>query len=173
VSAPGRQRPIKPRWGRIAGAALLTVAALALIVAFGPWGGDDDAGATTGTEETWSAKANAYCADGIQETSALTLPSSARQVAADAEARIQIVATVRDGIYTLGEPPDLDPTLSTVYLDGLTKDLDSLDEIRKAARSGGDYQSLNAGFQETSGGTAAKLGLDDCAAFAQSIARTP
>lgn len=154
-------------------ALILIVGAIALIVAFGPWGGSDDAGATGTTEETWTAKANAFCADGIQETSALTLPSSARQVAADAEARIQIVANVRDGIYTLGEPPDLDPTLSAVYLDALTKDLDRLDEIRAAAKTGGDYQSLNAGFDEAAGETASQLGLDDCVAFAQAVARTP
>ena len=166
-------RSVEPRWGRIAGALALIAGAAALIVAFGPWGEGDDAGATATTEETWTARANAYCADGIQEASALTLPSSAREVAADAEARIQIVATVRDGIYTLGGSPDVDPALTAVYVDALTKDLDRLDDIRTAAKSGGDYQALNAGFEEASAEPATQLGLDDCAAFAQSIARTP
>jgi hypothetical protein len=171
VSEPGTSRSIRPRWGRIAAALLALVAAIVLIVVLGPWGGDDAATATAG--EGWGARANAYCADGIQEASALTPPSSATQAGADAAARIAIVATVRDGIYTLGEPAELDSAGHTAYVDSLTEDLDRLDEIRKAARSGGDYRQLSAGFEEASGEPVSQLDLDDCAEFAQAIRPPP
>ncbi len=169
MSKPAPSRSVKPRWGRIAAALIAVAAVIALIVAIGPWGGSDSA-TTASAEESWSARANAFCADGIQETSALTRPAGARELAGDAEERIQIVAAVRDGIYTLGEPGELDPTLATVYVDSLSKDLDGLDAIGRAAASGGDYQALVTGFDEASGEPASRLGLDDCEAFAEAVA---
>lgn len=171
MSAP-ETRAIKPRWGRIAGACAILALAVVLIVRLIGSGDDADADAAPNGDD-WAGLANAYCADGIQEASALTLPSSADEVAADASDRIQIVAAVRDGVYTLGTPDDVDPDQVDAYLASLDDDLTALDEIRSAARSGGDYQSLVAGFNESSGQIASDLGLDDCASFAQSIARTP
>ncbi len=150
---------------------LLVVVGAAIILITSGDGGE--AGAEAFTGETWAEQADGYCSDGLQEATALTPPSSARQVAADANARIAIVATVRDGIYTLGEPEDADQALAAVYVDQLNSDLDELAAIADAAKSGGDYQSLSAGFDESSGQTADRLGLADCAAFSEAIARTP
>jgi len=163
VSAPG-PRAIKPRWGRIAGACAVLLLVIVLIVRLLGSGGDDAGAAPNG--ESWTGLANAYCADGIQEASALTLPASADQVAADASDRIEIVAAVRDGVYTLGDPGDADPELVDAYLAALDDDLSALDEIRTAARKGEDYQSLLAAFDESAGPIAAELGLDDCATLA-------
>ena len=135
--------------------------------------GEDESGDTTVAAGSWEEQAEGYCRDGLQEATSLALPSSAREVAADAEARIQIVATVRDGLYTLGEPTDLDPARTAIYVDQLTGTLNLLDQVREAARSGGDYQEINASISESSGQTAADLGLENCAAFAQAVARTP
>ena len=152
--------------------AAVVIVLIAIVVWIGSCGGDEP-DATAGGTENWSDLANAYCADGIQEAGALALPSSAREVAADAAARIRIVAAVRDGIYTLGEPADLDPALVAVYLGRLEDDLDALDELRRAASSGEDYSSLSAGLGESSGEAAAELGLTDCTSLSQTIARTP
>ena len=122
---------------------------------------------------SWSERASGYCRDGTEEAAALTLPSSPRQVAADADARIEILARVRDGIYTLGSPGGGDEALAAAYLEQLDADLDKLDAIAEAARTGGDFQAAAAQLDESAGETADRLGLPDCVALAQAIARTP
>lgn len=143
-----------------------------LIVVWATSGGEESTGSPA-VQPSWAERADAYCSDGLQETVALPLPATAREVAADADARIGIVATVRDGIYTLGDPDAGDEALAAVYVRQLDADLGTLDAIATAARQGGDYTAVAAGLDESAGRTASQLGLGDCAALSQAIARTP
>ncbi|MEZ5156870.1 MAG: hypothetical protein R2718_12285 [Solirubrobacterales bacterium] len=106
-----------------------------LIVVWATSEGDESTGSPA-VQSSWAERADAYCSDGLQEAAALPLPGTAREVAADADARIGIVATVRDGIYTLGDPDAGDEALAAVYVRQLDADLGTLDAIATAARQG-------------------------------------
>ncbi|MFN8114303.1 MAG: hypothetical protein U0R51_14030 [Solirubrobacterales bacterium] len=156
------------------GKTLLIVFGL-VVALLGVWlltSGDDDSGAPV-SGPSWGERANAFCRDGTEEATTLTPPGTARQVAADADARIEILARVRDGIYTLGVPEGGDQALVAAYLEQLDADLGKLDAIAEAARDGGDYQSAAAELDESAGETAAALALSDCEALAQAVVRTP
>ena len=147
-----------------------------VVIVLGIWllasGGDDDSGPVVAAP-SWSDRANGFCRDGTEEATALIPTSTPHQISADAVDRIEILARVRDGIYTLGLPGDGDQALAAAYLEQLDADLDTLGAVAEAARTGGDYQAAAADLDESAGETADRLGLSDCAALAQAIARTP
>lgn len=146
-----------------------------VVIVLGIWmlrSGEDDPPAVVAAP-SWSERASAFCRDGTEETTALISPSTPHQISGDAVDRIEILARVRDGIYTLGSPEGADQALAAAYLEQLGADLDKLSAIAEAARTGGDYQEAAAQLDESAGATAARLGLSDCAALSQAMARVP
>lgn len=152
-------------------AAVTTALAIALLAGCGD---DEDAETVTAISAgDFVPLAEEFCTDGTEEATALPLPANAGAVAKDADARAEIVATVRDGLLTLGEPEGVDGESRTAYLVELETDIQQLGEIAAAARTGESYEELNATFDESAGAVAATIGLDACAAFSNAIARTP
>lgn len=149
------------RWrGRI-GAAVLTAA-----IALPACGGDDEGEAEALSADDWTARADRYCTDGTQEAIALPLPASSREVGPDAAARAEIVATVRDGLLTLGRPGDIDSEQLDAFLGELETDIGQLEQ---SAEAGDGPVALD----ESAGVAANEMGLPGCAAFVNAIARTP
>lgn len=145
------------------------IALLAAVLALPACGDDEDAEAGQLSTEVWVARADRFCTDGTQEATALPLPGRPQQVAADAVARAEIVATARDGLLTLGRPEDIDGEDLDAYLAELGADMELLAQIAEGTESGGEYAQLD----ESAGLAASELGLAGCAAFANAIARTP
>ena len=143
--------------------------ALTALMALGPLAGcGDDEGSTTELDaETWAARADRFCTDGVQEATALPLPQKAKDVPADADARAAIVATVGDGIITLGSPEGVDAEALGIYIAELAADNA---ELTQAADSPAGGPIL---IDESAGQAANELGLEGCAAFSNAIARTP
>ncbi|MFN8151561.1 MAG: hypothetical protein U0R24_10620 [Solirubrobacterales bacterium] len=153
---------------RLAAALLVAVALLAAGC------GDDEestAGAPLGADD-WRARAEQYCSDAYQEATALPLPGKLSQVAQDASSRAEILATVRDGILTLGQPDGIDSDDVSAYVDALNADIAQLGQIADAAEDGTLTSEL-AQLDEAAGQAAATIELDNCAALSQAIARTP
>lgn len=147
-------------------------ATLVLATLIGAGCGDDEGDGSTGgplSSDAWRQRVNGFCGDGYQEATALPLPEGAAQVGPDAIARAEILANVRDSILTLGQPDGIDPGAVSGYIDELNADIDELGEIADAAESGAGQTQLD----ESAGEAATELGIDDCAALAQAIARTP
>ena len=140
--------------------------------AFGCGGGDESGEEALGADE-WRTRANSFCADGVERATALPLPASRSAVAADAAKRAAIVTKVRDGLMTLGQAEGIDDHEVESYLARLGGDAELLQQISRVARAGGDFQRLNGRLDESAGEVANALELDDCAAFANAIARTP
>lgn len=109
----------------------------------------------------------------MERATALPLPASRSAVAADAAKRAAIVTKVRDGLMTLGQAEGIDDHEVESYLARLGGDAELLQQISRVARAGGDFQRLNGRLDESAGEVANALELDDCAAFANAIARTP
>lgn len=154
-----------------------TVALLAALLALSGCGleGDDEGGeavATTASpleEEGWTARADRFCTDGTQEATALPLPTRSPEIAADTAARAEILATVRDGLLTLGRPDDVDEVDLNVFLAELDADIEQLSGPATATSADG----LSMALDESAGQAANELGLPGCAALSNAIARTP
>jgi hypothetical protein len=121
--------------------------------------------------EQWQARVDGYCSDGIQEAVALPLPTNSRQLPNDARARAEILITVRDAVLPLARPEGKQDTVDS-WLDELTADAEQLSELAATAAAGGDFLSLEP-VDESAGAVALVLGLRECAALANAIARTP
>lgn len=137
--------------------------------------GDDEGDGSAGgplSADSWRQRVNGFCADGYQEATALPLPQGADRIGPDAVARAEILANVRDGVLTLGQPDGIDPAAVSGYVDELNADIDQLGEIADGAEAG-DPSAGHTQLDESAGEAATALGLDDCAALAQAIARTP
>ena len=147
-------------------------AVLASIAALAAAGCGDEGGSRRPSPDEWAEKAGQLCSDGSQEAIALPLPASRSEVATDSAAMAEIVATVRDGILPLGLPAE-DEDLAAAYIDQLTADAKLLLDVSEAARRGGDYRTALSRLDESAGERARELGLDECAAFANAVARTP
>lgn len=148
------------RPGRVA-----ALAAVAAALALGACGDDDETTTPQAGSEAWTADAEAICAEGSDEAIALPLPGSRKQVAADAGARAEILTTARDELAGLDVPEDVDEQALGDYIAELDADIEQL----AAISAGGPVEQLD----ESSGQIASELGLDECAAFANAIARTP
>lgn len=122
--------------------------------------------------EQWQARVNGYCSDGIQEAVALPLPTTTRDVPADARARAEILVTVHDAVIPL-PPPEGQSDFIDVWLEEISSDIDLLNEIARTAAANGDYLTQLGELDESSGQAALTLGLDQCAALANAIARVP
>lgn len=149
-------------------------AALAILaVALSACGDDEssDAGGPLSADE-WSERVQGFCSDGYQEATALPLPESVQQLEADAASRAEILANVRDSILTLGQPDGISSEEVGGYVDELNADIDQLAQIASAAEAG-DPDAGTTQLDESAGQAASELGLDDCAALSQAIARTP
>lgn len=149
-------------------------AALAILaVALSACGDDEssDAGGPLSADE-WSERVQGFCSDGYQEATALPLPESVQQLEADAASRAEILANVRDSILTLGQPDGISSDDVGGYVDELNADIDQLAQISDAAKSGAVDPSV-AQLDESAGQAAGELGLDDCVALAEAVARTP
>ena len=145
---------------------LAALAAVAAALTLGACGDDDEATTTeAGSSEAWTVDAEAICAAASEEAIALPLPGSRKQVAADAEARAEILPTVIGELEALDLPEDVDEELVGDYLAELEADAEQL----RATAAGEGSRSLD----ESSGQIASRLGLDECAALANAIARTP
>lgn len=153
------------------GAAAALILASLLTVGCGDDEGDGSVGGPL-SADAWRQRVNGFCADGYQEATALPLPQSAAQVGPDAVARAEILANVRDSVLTLGQPDGFDPEAVSGYIDELNADIDQLGEIAEAAEAG-DPSAGPTQLDGSMGVAAAELGLDDCAALAETIARTP
>ncbi len=151
-------------------AATLVLAALA-ISGCGDGAGNGSSGGPL-SADAWRQRVNGFCGDGYQEATALPLPQSAARVGPDATARAEILASVRDSVLTLGQPDGIDPDAVSGYVDELNADIDQLGAIADAAEAG-DPNAGHTQLDESAGQAAVDLGLDDCAALAQAIARTP
>ena len=92
--------PLTPRPRALAAIAL---ALIPVALAMGGCGGDEGMPGGPTDPERWRAQVELMCSDGSQEAVALPLPQAPREIGADAEARAEIVTTVRDGILPL--PP--------------------------------------------------------------------
>ena len=151
--------------------AAASLAALALLAA----GCGDDGGSTSpgplGADD-WRDRVEQYCSDAYQEATALPLPGHVSQVAEDASARAEILATVRDGVLTLGQPDGIDSGDVSAYVDALNADIEQLGQIADAADDG-TINPEAAQLDEAAGQAAGAIGLDNCAALSQAIARTP
>lgn len=144
------------RWlARLAAAA----AALALLAGCG----DDEETTGEGDAATWAAEANAICGAAVEEAIALPLPGSAGEVAADATARAGILTAVRDDVAALELPDDVDSGLLDAYIAELDADIGQLEGAERRAPQ----------LDESAGQAALELDLDECAALANAIARTP
>jgi hypothetical protein len=152
----------------------LAAAALATAGLLGACGGDDD-GSSPGepvSEERWRSHAAGLCDAGTQEAVALPLPGNRREVAADARARAEILVNTRDQMMTLPPPEEIADEVDA-YLGELDADIDLLSQTAEAARGDGDFRELINQMDESAGQAALELDLEECAAFANAIARTP
>jgi len=152
----------------------LLVAALAA-AALGIGGCGDDEGDETGgppSADEWRESVAGFCSDGYQEATALPLPEQLEQLGPDASARAEILANVRDSIVALGQPDGISSDDVGGYVDELNADIDQLGQIASAAEAG-DPDAGTTQLDESAGQAASELGLDDCAALSQAIARTP
>ncbi len=135
--------------------------------------GEDDSGIPEPLDlEAWQARAGQFCADGIQEATALPLPTTGAEVGPDARAMAEIVLTARDRMLTLA-PPEGEREAANDYLTQLSDDAELLLTVARRAERGADYRTPLSQLDESAGQVAAELGLPDCAAFANSVARTP
>lgn len=136
-------------------------------------GGESDStgGGTLGAD-AWRERAVGFCSDALQEATALPLPQSRRELAADASARAEIVATLRDGLVGLGQPTDVSADDLGAYVDDLDADVDALSDLARAAKSGAGAEGSTP-IDESSGQLANRLELPECAALSNAIARTP
>jgi hypothetical protein len=149
----------------------------ALTLAVGACGGEDEADGPTAppaplSEAEFTAAADAACEAGAERATELPLPGSRREVEADAEAMGEIVRDVREQISALGAPEGREAEVEA-YLAELTEDIALLGEIRAAAAEGGDFREPLRRLDESAGQAASELGLDECAGFANVVARTP
>lgn len=154
-----------------------TAAALiaALTIPLAACGGDDDGVADPlppPSLEQWQVRVEQFCSDGIQNAVAIPLPQSTRDIPDDARARAEILVTTRDAVLPLARPEGEGETIEA-WLTELTDDARLLNEIASVAAADDDYLDLLAQVDESSAGPASELGLDNCVALAQAIARTP
>jgi hypothetical protein len=145
------------------------VAALVAAASLAACGGEDSESLSL---DQWRDRVAPMCSDGIQEAMAVPLPTSRRQVGEDSRAMAEIVLTVHDGILPLGLP-DGEEDAAQAYLDQLAADAELLEEIAAAARAGEDFGALRDELDESAGRLALELDLEQCAAFANAVARTP
>lgn len=160
--------------GRSLGRLAAVAATLALAAGVAACGDDDGVETPTlppPSLEQWQAKVNGYCSDGVQEAVALPLPTTTREVPADARARAEILVTVHDAVIPL-PPPEGKGDFVDVWLEELSSDTDLLNEIARTAAADEDYLTLAGELDESAGQAALTLGLDQCAALANAIART-
>lgn len=122
--------------------------------------------------EDWQARVSQLCSDGIQEATALPLPTTGAEVGPDARAMAEVVLTARDGILILATPEGQEEAVA-VYLSELSGDAELLLRVARKAERGEDYQTPLARLDESAGQAALELALQDCAAFANAVARTP
>jgi len=152
---------------------LVAALALALVAtALGAAGCGEDGGPQAPSLDEWADRVAQLCSDGTQEAIALPLPSTAKEVGTDSAAMAEIALTVRDGILPLGLPEGNEDAASA-YVDELSADAKLLLEVSKTAKRGGDYLTPLSCLDESAGETALELGVDECAAFANAVARTP
>lgn len=144
------------------GAALAAAAAMLLLTACGD---DEETTPTVISADEWAVEASAFCGEGRRKATKLPLPTSKRAVAPDAELRVRILTKVRGDIIELGRPEDVNEVAYDAYLTELESDIDQL----QALAAGDDAEPLD----ESAGQAALELELDECAAFANAIARTP
>ena len=154
---------------RAASAAL----ALVIVLSLAACGDDEEVETLPGPSlEQWQLRVDGYCSDGIQEAVALPLPTSTKEVPDDARGRAEILVTVRDAVLPLPRPDGEEETINA-WLNELTADAELLNEIATVAAADDDYLDLLTELDESSGEVAGELGLDNCVALAQAIARTP
>ena len=162
-------RPIRPSHLKPKGLVAVGLAAAALLGAgCGNDDGDDTAG-PPGADE-WRVSVDGFCSDAIQEATALPLPESLEQLAPDAAARAEIVGNLRDSIVGLGQPDGLGSDEVGGYVDELNADIEQLGQTAEAAAAADPNVPQ---LDESAGEAAAALGLEECRALAQAIARTP
>lgn len=116
--------------------------------------------------------AEASCAGGVERATELPLPAGRREVAVDAEEMAAIVADVREQIASLEAPHELQSDVDN-YLGELAADEELLREVAAAAAEGGDFREPLNRLDESAGEAARVLGLQECVAFANVVARTP
>ena len=145
----------------------LTVALLAIgaAMAFAGGCGEDDETTSGLDADIWSASAEDACAAGSRDAIDLPLPSRKGEVAKDVEARAAILVSVRDELTALGTPEGIDGEALSAYLDQLELDIEKLEAV--------GLTGVTQPLDESAGQAALELGLDECAAFANAIARTP
>ena len=116
----------------------LAAVGAAAVLAFAGCGGDDDESMEPAPVAIgyWISQADRYCSDGTQEAAALRVPSSARQYVVDSQARAEILAVVRDGIVTLGQPEEVDGDALATYLEELNADIKVMTTAAAAASRG-------------------------------------
>ena len=156
------------------GVAAVALLALALSGLLGGCGGGEetgDPGAPLSADE-WRERAQGFCSDAYQEATALPLPSSTSEVAVDADSRAEIIGNVRDGLLTLGQPDGISSDDVSAYVDALNADISQLGQVAEDAR-GGQINPDSSQLDESAGQAAGTLGLDDCVALSEAIARTP
>ena len=144
---------------------LAALAAVAAALTLGACGDDDETTTTEAGSEAWAADAEEICATAAEEAIALPLPQSKRQLREDAQARAELLTTAIDDLEAIDPPDDVDPELVGDYLAELEADAEQL----RSTAAGEDSRPID----ESSGQIASELGLDECAAFANAIARTP
>ncbi len=118
------------------------------------------------------AEASRSCSDGVQEAVALPLPADTSEIAVDAQSRAEILDRVYDGILATPRPPEQEEDVAA-YLEDLKGDVALLRRIRDEAAADQDTAGLQAQVDESTGALALRLNLEDCAALANAIARTP
>lgn len=150
--------------------ALLAAAALA-VAGCGDDEGSDEPGAPPSGDE-WRQSVDGYCSDAYQEATALPLPTGIDELGPDAAARAEIVGNVRDSIVAQGQPDDIDSDAVGGYVDELNADIEQLSQISEDAAAGNPDAGTNQ-LDESAGEAASGLGLENCQALAQAIARTP
>jgi len=154
---------------------LLLTAALAALLGTGLAACGDDEEVPTlppPSLDQWQARVNGYCSDGVQEAVALPPPQTTRQVPEDSQARAAILTDVHNAVLPLAQPPD-QATQIDLWMGEIDADAKLLNRIAVKAASGQDYLTLAGQIDESSGEAANALGLDQCAALANAIARTP
>lgn len=150
----------------------MVAVAAALVLASSGCGGEEEAPTGPLSESDWQERAGGLCRDGMQDAAALPVPGSVAELARDAAARAEIVAGLREGLTSLGEPDGVSPNDLDAYLDDLSADVDALNALSKAAGRGGDVRKAVRRIDESAGELATRLGQPDCAALSNAIART-
>ena len=149
-------------------------AAAAVAVGLAACGGDDETTPQLPPPSLaqWQGRVNAFCSDGIQEAIALPLPQTTEALGPDAQARAEILTTVRDAVLPLPQPPDQAGEIDA-WLAEIDADVKQLQQVAKAVVKGEDPLDLVGALDESAGQAALPLGLDQCAALSNTIARTP